>query len=420
MDHSTFHYRAVGPDDAELRGSIDARSQDDALVRLSAIGLQQIRFDQPVRRSGTRPLSGEDVLAFNQQIAQLAKAGLPLERGLAALAGDLSNGRLRDATQALKEDLERGIPLEKSIESRRSTFPAGYAALIDAGLKSGRLPDVLLTVGQHYRLVEKLKTDLARSLTYPAVMFVAVVAISAFMARYVLAPIRELTRDSLWGRRSFAMEYKLEGATPNESVPWITNLAVWFGEVMPWVLLGLIALLAIAWLFRPLYRGSALWLSARDTFTRIPLAGRAIRESLLARWTSVLRIGVDAGMDLPRAVALASDAIGSPALRRDGEAIVASLGAEPTLNGPRLRFVPPLVPLTLSTASRTGTLPEALTGLADGFRLQAEQRSARLPLLLLPVLIVLLALIVCALIAGLFMPLTQMLQLIQGVSGGGK
>ena len=39
----------------------------------------------PPSPRSTKPLSGEDFLAFNQQFAQLARAGLPVEEGLLVL-----------------------------------------------------------------------------------------------------------------------------------------------------------------------------------------------------------------------------------------------------------------------------------------------------------------------------------------------
>src|SRR5438552_3531718 len=40
------------------------------------------------------PLSAEDLIALNEEIAGMARAGLPLDQGLAALAREMGSGRL--------------------------------------------------------------------------------------------------------------------------------------------------------------------------------------------------------------------------------------------------------------------------------------------------------------------------------------
>jgi type II secretory pathway component PulF len=409
-----FHYRAVGPDDRPVRGSIEAGSRDVAMSRLAAMHLRNITIeeDAPVR---VRPLSGDDVLAFNEQIAQLARAGLPLEAGLDVLAKDLSRGPLRDATLALKKDLDRGVPLEQAVATRRDAFPAGYASLLDAGLKSGRLPDVLLTVGQHYRLMEKLKTELVRSLTYPLVMIVAVVGVAAFLSRAVLVPMVTLMERTLYGNRSPRLLGQPRQPLEVEVGPYITRAAIWFGEVAPWVLGAFVAVLLVAWIVWPRVRGQLWALQLRDACTRIPVIGRALRESLLARWAGVLWIAIDAGVDLPGAIRLAGDAVGSPALKRDGDTVINAIGIDPAHMSLKLKMLPHVVPASLLGASATGSLPDALAGLAAGYRTQAETRASRLPTLLLPFLLIVVALVVAGLVAAIFVPLGMMLRGLSGV-----
>ena len=45
-------------------------------------------------------LSPEDLIALNDEIAAMAKAGLPLDQGLSALAVGMGRGRLRDVTES--------------------------------------------------------------------------------------------------------------------------------------------------------------------------------------------------------------------------------------------------------------------------------------------------------------------------------
>jgi type II secretory pathway component PulF len=63
-------------------------------------------------------MTADELIALNEQIAGMAKAGLPLDQGLAGLAREMGYGRLRSVTAAIAKDLEAGMPLPEAIERR--------------------------------------------------------------------------------------------------------------------------------------------------------------------------------------------------------------------------------------------------------------------------------------------------------------
>ena len=79
---STFAYTAQTFDGQPMSGTIDAANLDDAAHRLSNLRLRVMQLDPAQRPVRAKPLSGEDFAAFNQQLAHLSAAGLPIEQGL--------------------------------------------------------------------------------------------------------------------------------------------------------------------------------------------------------------------------------------------------------------------------------------------------------------------------------------------------
>src|ERR1700722_7046260 len=95
--------------------------------------------------SNTKPtgaVSLDDLIALNDEIVALIRAGVPLERGLAGLSGDLP-GRLRNITATLARRMSQGESLTAAMAAEPQTFPAVYRALVEAGLRCGRLAPVL-------------------------------------------------------------------------------------------------------------------------------------------------------------------------------------------------------------------------------------------------------------------------------------
>src|SRR4051794_40083135 len=99
----SFSFQAQSDDGQRLTGVIDAPDADAVLERLQALRMRVVDVtrvpgtngngdgnghdagaDSSAARGATNgaALRGEDFAAFNQQLAQLTKAGLPVEHGL--------------------------------------------------------------------------------------------------------------------------------------------------------------------------------------------------------------------------------------------------------------------------------------------------------------------------------------------------
>jgi type IV pilus assembly protein PilC len=122
-------------------------------------------------------------------------------------------------------------------------------------------------------------------------------------------------------------------------------------------------------------------------------------------------------MDLPAAVTLAGEVVGSPGLQHDSEELVQSLqrGA-PVDETQRRRIMPPTIPAVLAMASERNELPGALGTLSQMYQQQADLRLSAVPVVLAPILIIMIASVIGFVIVGLFAPL---ITLIQAVSGPG-
>src|ERR1700761_4156135 len=110
VNSNTFLYEGIAPTGQAIAGSIDGADAQSVQQQLESLGVKLTRLVAAVRPR-LRPLGTDDFLAFNQELASLAEAGLPVEQGLRLIAQDLRTGRLAGAVRALADDLERGVPL---------------------------------------------------------------------------------------------------------------------------------------------------------------------------------------------------------------------------------------------------------------------------------------------------------------------
>ena len=152
---ATFIYEGRDSAGQILSGSIDAADAQAATQTLENMRVKLIRLAPAEQKPRPKPLRTDDFLAFNQELAHLAAAGLPVEQGLRLIAQDMRSGRLASTVHEVVNELENGVPLGQAFDKYRGRFPTLYGRLIDAGVKANNLPGVLLNLGQHLELIER-------------------------------------------------------------------------------------------------------------------------------------------------------------------------------------------------------------------------------------------------------------------------
>src|SRR5437879_8141976 len=98
---------------------------------------------RPVGSPRAPGLSADDLITLNEEIAGMARAGLPLDQGLAALAREMGAGRLQRVTATLADDLRAGHTLPEALARQGDRVPPFYAGLVAAGVRTGRVSEVL-------------------------------------------------------------------------------------------------------------------------------------------------------------------------------------------------------------------------------------------------------------------------------------
>lgn len=388
----TFAYTAQTFDGQPMTGTIDAVNLEDASKRLSNLRLRIIRIDPAAPPPRAKPLRGEDFAAFNQQLAQLAASGLPIEQGLRLIAEDLGHGGLAQSIREVSSELDRGVPLGEAFAKHEKQFPSIYGTLVEAGVKTGNLSAVLFNLGRHIELINRLRAAVWQAAAYPLTVLGALLVVLIFIGRFVLPRFDELLH-------SLHFEY-----------PLITKVLFSMIGVTPWLICIAVVIIIgwpLLWMF---LRATGKDRAAADLLLPVPLVGPVLRRNLIARWCDALRLGVVAGIDLPSAVHLAGEIVGSPALRRDGAAIIEQLNqGKEFAQLPRKTWVIPITVLAvLQLAAERNDLPASLESLAAMYQQRAEARLASVQAALTPFLIICVAVIIGFVIAGLFAPLISL------------
>jgi general secretion pathway protein F len=317
----------------------------------------------------SRRLGLDDLIAVNDEIAALVRAGVPLERGLLGLGRDV-RGRLGALARRIGEEMRRGASLSEALERAGPDLPATYRAVVEAGLRAGRLPAALEDVAAYARAYVDLRRAIGQAFVRP--LIVLMMAYALFLAfLLLLIPRIRVAFESLG----------ISGSGIARALECAGQTAVYWGAIPPL----LVALGVIVWI----WLGRARGLDATRALGWAPWLRSVMadwRASNFAGWLALL---LDHGVPLAESLELAGAASGDARLRDAAQAMAerARRGQTPHESFRDQSGLPPLVQWLLVTGERQGALASAVKHAAATYRRRAQERAETVRVVIPPLLL---------------------------------
>lgn len=410
----TFHYAGQLRSGQAISGTVEADHTDAAMTDLRAAGIQVASLSPAAAMLPARPLSRDDLMYFNQQLAALAETGVALDQGLRILARDLRRGRLRKAVEDIAADLESGTPIDEAVRRRASLFPPLYGEILKSGVENNRLGTTLCNLSTHLSVMQESRRLFWESATYPIIIVaIGFVVLTLFML-YVVPQQAELVLGFMgleyWDPPSgfgFSddgfQEYDIPAATR-----WLFTAARYWptcAMAIGGAVAGVLVLLHSLKLF-PFGR------RLREVlFSCLPGFYGVFKASLLARFSQAAALGASSGHDLPHVLRLAAGATGHRGLIGEADRLGSAIEAGTPLDvAPRTALIPAIFSYAAQVAGRRGQLAAALAEMARMYDAIARHRMIMLRAILTPILIIITALLLGFGIAAAFYPLTSIIK----------
>lgn len=333
---------------------------------------------------------------FNQELAALLKAGLPLLGALDMMLERVEEPTLRRVLRAIRNRVESGEDLSDAVAAQRDVFPPLYAATLKAGERTGELEGVLRRFLRYQRLLTESRRRIVGALLYPAVLTGLSIGLIAVMTIFVIP--------------RFQGFYTAMGA---EQLPFMTRvtmgLAGWLERFWPVLALVLAVAGVAAWRWVKTARGRLI----ADRFVlRLPWLGGVFRRFALGEFSRSLATLLAGGLPLPSALDIAVGAVGNRHVRsrlepvpervREGSSFHEALEESGVFD--------PLAAGMVRVGEATGGLSEMLSEVADFFDQELETRLERILNLVEPLLLVVMGVLIALLLVSVYMPLFSVLQ----------
>jgi type IV pilus assembly protein PilC len=396
-----------------ISGSLEAADPEDAKEKLESMGIRVTTVAGSPRMQAVRPLSREDLLFFNQQLASLSQTGIALDEGLGILAKDLRRGRLRRVVAELADDIKRGIPLEDAIERRQGLFPPLYAEVLRTGVKNNQLGSTLCNLSAHMSMMQATRRVFWESAVYPIIILLVGFGVLTLFMTVVVPEYKLLVADVAsfgWWDWNTGWMYNVELPLPTRMV---------FAASSHWpAILSTVGIVSLSLLL--VFGGLRLFNVGKRLreilIMVVPGVWGVYLASLLARFSRAAALSAAAGHDLPVVLRLAAGATGHTGLVRDAEELSRRIeaGRPATEASKNAGLIPAILGYTAQVAGRRGRLASALAEMARSYDALARHRMAMLRHFLTPCLILLTAALLGLGILGIFGPLIGIINYMTG------
>jgi type IV pilus assembly protein PilC len=377
---------------AESEARLRHELEEKGLFLLSVQGGRSVKIGQVrLRLPRRRKVSSDEFLIFNQELATLLKAGLPLVQSLQILRKRLQNQTFKAAIDDVYEKVRSGVALSEAFEAQH-LFPGVYTASLMAGEKSGSLEQVLRRYVQHVKVLASVRKHLISALIYPVVLVLLSMGVIGLIVFKVVPQFSEFYAEVGHG----------------QGLPWETKVLVTastgFVNNAWWILSGLAALITmiVVTLKQPDQRKR--W---HAFILRIPYFGGLARKFATAQVTRTLATLLSGGIPLVNALEISASATGNLAFS-DALTLVASQVREGRSLATSLtdrNMFPHVAVEMVEVGESTGALAEMLNSVADFYDEENETSLERFSNLVQPVLLIVMGAILAGLIMSLYMPL---------------
>lgn len=349
------------------------------------------RFSTPFVRRKRVP--GRDFLIFNQELATLLKAGMPLVQSLDILRTRVTHATFKSMLDDVYERVKAGAALSEAFSAQGDAFTGAYTASLLAGEKSGSLEGVLRRYVGYMKVMGAVRRRTVSALVYPTVLIgLALVVVGIIVLKVV---------------PEFSAFYNSFGA----ELPVATRIIVRASTLIRDQFLLLLggALLA----------GAAIWSWIRKPeqrarfdrmVLRVPFAGSTVRRLATSQLARTLATLLGGGLPLVTAIEIASRSASNQFMAGEMRAVGARVREGESFAGAlRARGVFPDVAIKMAEVGEsTGALQDMLTSLADFYDEEIETDLGRFVAAIEPALLIIMGLVIASLLLALYMPLFQL------------
>lgn len=331
---------------------------------------------------------------FVHRCAVLLESGISLSEALSVIIGMEKSKKNLASLAIIRENVEKGVPLSKSIVASRSKFNPALLSIISFGENSGLLA---VSMRQGLLMIEKgnqIQKKLIGALIYPSFIALATVGMTLFLVMYIFPKIIPLF------------------SSMNITLPLLTRLVRGLYEYLiqygGWTTFGIVIFLTFfVFLFK---KNQKFHTHAELYLLKVPFVGQVFKKYFMSVFCRSISTLLECGQTLPtildQTAASSSFLIYRRVWRIAEKEVTRGMSLSTSLRS-QTNLFPSLVPDMFSIGERTGSLASMSQHVSRIYEEELEDYVKQLSTSIEPILMILMGLIVGSVALSIILPIYE-------------
>ena len=404
-----FSYQAFNSDGKIVKGLLEGDSERQVRSQLRSRQLKPIKVLESAEKI-TRPgvklgldrffkprVSQSQLTLITRQIATLVQSNVPLDEALTATAQQAKQSRIKSLMLQVRARVLEGHTLAYALGDFPQVFNEMYCAMVKAGEHAGFLGTVLEQLADYTENSQHTQQKLKGAMIYPLVLIVLSVAVISILMVFVVPDLVGMFNRS------------------DQELPMLTQIVIassdFFAEKWWLVLLVFIAIIVAFQQLLQNPRRRKIW---HGILLRIPFISGVITAMDTARFASTLSILTSSGVPLLDGLRIAGEVLTNLKLRAASEAVALDVQEGGSLHRAldQTGVFPPMMVHMVASGEASGELESMLARSASTQQRELEMTLANLMAVLEPLMIIVMAVIVCSIVFAILLPIIEMNNLV--------
>ena len=391
-----FQYRVITPEGKEKKGTMEGKSieqvtgvlkaQKNVILSVSEASLmsRDINFSLGGR------VSARDYSIFCRQFVSIISAGVSIINALEMMRDQTENRTLKKALGEVYEDVSKGESMAGAMKKHSKVFPSMLCNMVEAGEASGSMEVAFERMAVQFEKENKLKQSVKKAMIYPIVLLVVMVGVLFLMMIWVIPNFMGMFAEL------------------DTELPPITQAVVNMSDfvIAKWWLILLVVAAAIA-LFKAYAASPSGKFVLGGIALKIPVFGKLQTKSECARLGRTLCTLLGAGVPMMDAIEITGRSMENvhykKAMMDAKDQVMRGMALSRPLK--TCGLFPPMVVHMVSIGEETGNIETMLENVANYYEDDVQVATEQVMALMEPMIIVVMALVVCVLIMAIMQPM---------------
>jgi type II secretory pathway component PulF len=333
------------------------------------------------------------VADFTKQLATMLKAGIKLTEALGVLVQQISDPRLRNIVNDIRDRVVTGESFADALTEYDNYFDVVYVSMVRVGEVTGTLEGSLLTIANFMEKRRRVESKIITVMIYPAILICFCIGAVIFLTIKVIPPIAEQIEKT------------------GQQLPWITRLLVNISRVLTswWVLVVIAVIALIVWVVRMFLRTQRGAYLRDRLLLSLPVFGLLIKQRIVARFSSTLSTLLSSGLSMAESLKVVAQVTGNTimnsAVRQARDRILSGADIATPLRDSGV--IDPAIAHMVAVGEKSGELEHMLRTISENLESSTDVVIERLSAAIEPVIIIFMAFIVGVIAYAMMLPILR-------------